>query len=471
MVKQSLVRTSVAQNGEASGFSALGSHVNRASKTYEQIRNRPILVLGQLLFFILTFALALPLTIRNTQQFTATYILLCAGFTLLAILVSRAFVRPVFPIIILMAIQIWMIICYFLVSPYVVPLPIFGRHLYWPTLVVLPYFVLGSICILDPTWRHKALRILFYFCLVNALVGIGQFFRLPGFSAIQQFYAPTAMAVDFEGNAPNAFRAVGLTLHPYHLAAQCVFGMAVIGSNLLYRRLTKLELWAMAAFMLALFVAQSRAYYLSGGVTVLVLLGLLFYRDKRLFLYSSAVLVVGSFALLTYFNARLDYGLRGQNTIAFGRIDRWQAAARIVQEFPLTGVGPSSDIFGNDRLNLPSRRNLQYTENGYRMLAATGGIPGVALLLAGIIGASIICIRVVIKERRDELQRRMALVGVLYIFSVAVALGITNFFEHELLTFLGVATAAISLPDVGKAFANRRRRLLGEGFKNVKQAV
>ena len=469
MIRTDQLRLSAAQ--AAAGVWSRARSIPRQVKAeaYQKARNRPILLLGEGLFIMLTLALYLPLTIRNTQQFTALYVLICLFYVLLAIVVSRAFVRPVFPVMILLGIQIWMLVSYVLVAPMTVPLPIVGRHLYWPFLVVLPYFVLGSICILDPSWRQKALKILFYFALINALVGVGQFLRLPGFGAIQQFYSPNALGVDYFGNLPNEFRAVGLTLHPYHLAAQCIFGMAVIGSNLFERKLYPRELVLFVLFLAALFVAQSRAYYAGGGVVLIVLLTLLYKRDKATFVWGVAGLAAAGSILMIWYGTRLEYGLRGRNTIEFGRVDRWQNAANLVKEFPLTGVGPSPEIFGNDKLKLPTRRKLEYTENGYRMMAATGGIPGLLLLIGGLLGSITLGFLVAKKHFRDSLQRRMGLIAALYIVSLVVALGISNMFEHELLTYFGMCTAAISLPDVGKAFASRRtRRKLGEGFANFR---
>jgi O-antigen ligase len=458
----------------AAGAAAFQRLRSRASAlSYEQMRNRPVLLLGKVIFFFLAFSLALPLTIKNTQQFTITYVGLCVGYTLLATLVSRAFVRPVFPIAIMFGMQIWLVIAFLLVAPHVVPYPLLGRHLYWPVLVVLPYFVLGSIIILDPKWRHTALKILFYLALINAVIGIFQFLRIPGFASIQTFYSPKALGYDWFGDQPHLYRAVGLTLHPYHLAAQCLFGMAVIGSNLLERRLKQIEIFSFVIFLTALFVAQSRAYYASGAIALAVLLVLLFRRDKALFIWSVTLMAVAGIAVLGLFNDRLGYGIRGKNIAESGRLERWANSAAIVREYPLTGIGPNPDIFGNNPLVVPGKRQQEYTENGYRMVASTMGLPGLALLLAGLIGTFLLSVSVATKRYQDALQRRMGLVGALYTISIAVALNITNMFEHELLTFFGVAVAAICLPDVGKAFSTwRTRRKLGHGFANFQgQAV
>jgi hypothetical protein len=440
--------------------------------TYAQRRNRPVLLLGHGLFFFITMAMLLPLTIRNTQQFTMSYVILSALYALLAIGVSRSFVRPVFPIAILLGLQVWNLVTYLVVSPQVIMFPILGRHLYWPILLVLPYFVLGSIIMLDPGWREKAIRILFWFCMISALVGLAQFLRIPGFHAIQAFYSPTAIAEDFFGNTPNLYRAVGLTLHPYLLAAQCLFGMALIGSNLLYRKIKPWEILSFVIFLSALFVAQSRAYYVSGALTVIVLLVLLYKRDKPMFVASVTSMTLCAVFLMAVFGSRLEYGTKGQGLAESGRLERWAAVAGIVEEFPVTGVGPNTRLFGNDTLKLPNRRNLTYPENGYRMILGTMGVPGLFLLLVGLVGSFVIAVRVATKSFSDTIQRRMGLVGALYVMSIAIAMNITNMFEHELLTFLGVCAVAIGLPDVGKAFQSARtKRKLGHGFANSSEAA
>lgn len=452
--------------------SPIGSRLGRSgegprTRAYEQKRNRPVLVLGQAFFVILTITMAFPIYLRNTQQFTALYVAISLFYVLLAAGITRQIVRPLFPVTIILCIQVWMIICYLAVSPYVVPLPIVGRHLYWPILTILPYFALGSICLIDPSFREKALKILFYFCLINALVGIGQFLRLPGFHALQVFFSPGSMGLDYFGDMPNQYRAVGFTLHPYHLAAQCIFGMAVIGSNLLTRKLRTTEVISLALFLSATFVAQSRAYYATGALTVVVLMVLMFRRDKPLFLWGTAVLALAAMALVVFFPERLSYGISGQNTIQFGRLDRWRAAADLVREFPITGIGPSTDLFGNDTLDLPTRRNLLYTENGYRMLAGTAGIPGLILLIVGLAGSFLLSVKAARDQSKSILYRRMGFVGALYVTSIGVALMITNMFEYELLTFLGICTAAIMIPELGRGNQRDRfKRKLGYGFTN-----
>src|ERR1041384_1111365 len=96
-------------------WSRLGTMSGRLkSEAYAQARNRPVLLLGEGLFIFLTVALAFPLHIRNTREFTFLYVSLCIVFCMIAIFVTRAFVRPVYPIAILLAIQVWMLVCFFL---------------------------------------------------------------------------------------------------------------------------------------------------------------------------------------------------------------------------------------------------------------------------------------------------------------------------------------------------------------------
>lgn len=439
------------------------------AEAYARQRNKPVLLLGYGVFFFVTLAMLLPQYIKNTQQFTIAYMSLCGLYTLLAILVSRSFVRPVFPIAILLSLQIWNLVAFAIVAPQIVPYPILGRHLYWPILVALPFFVLGSIIILDPSWRTRALKILFWFSLISAFVGIAQFLRVPGFAALQAYYSPAATRLDWFGEAPNLYRAVGLTLHPFVLAAQCIFGMGLIASNLLSRKLFPQEIFSFVVFLTALFVAQSRAYYASAIILMIVVLVLMFRRDKVVFFSSLAAMAFCGIMIITVFPKRLEYGFRGSTLTQSGRLAVWEAPVRAVREFPLSGVGPNPTLFGNEGRNamLQNRRRLEYPENGYRMILGTMGIPGLAIVLVGLFGSLIIAIRIVRNRSAELLQRRMAFVGGLYVVSILVAMNITNLFEHELLTYLGVCTAAICLPDVGKAFQSARtKRKLGYGFSN-----
>jgi O-antigen ligase len=305
--------------------------------------------------------------------------------------------------------------------------------------------------------------------MVSAVIGIAQFLRIPGFAALQAYYSPLSTRLDFWGDAPNLYRAVGLTMHPYVLAAQCIFGMALIGSNLLQRKLFPQEIFSFVIFLGALFVAQSRAYYASALLLLIVVLVLMYRRDKVVFFSSIAAMAVCGILIVTVFPKRLEYGFRGSTLTQSGRLERWDAPIRAVHEFPLSGVGPNQALFGNEGRNamLENRRRLEYPENGYRMVLGTMGLPGLSIMLAGLFGSLFLAVKVVRNRSAELLQRRMAFVGGLYVVSILIALNITNLFENELLTYLGVCTAAICLPDVGKAFQSvRSKRRLGYGFAN-----
>lgn len=435
---------------------------------YATRRNKSLLTIGSYLFLGITASLLLPLTIRNTQQFTIVYVVLSFAFTLLSLLSTRVFPRQAFPALILMGMQVWTVITFLIIQPAVMTEQSLGRHLYWPILLCLPYFVLSSICTLDSSYRQKALKVLFWMCFVSAAIGIGQFLRLPGFQTIQNFYSPKTQGVDWFGDTPHAFRAVGLTLHPYLLAAQSIFGIALIGSNLLERKLKTHEVFSLAVFMGALFMAQSRTFYASGALLCLVLLVLLFRRDKPMFVWAVSLFAVFGFIVVGVFSSRLEYGVAGPSIMESGRIAKWQAAAQVIRDNPVTGIGPNMDIYGNKGLvTLSGRRGLEYTENGYRMIAATAGIPGLVILIAGLVGSLYISLRIVLKTYVEGLQRRMAFICVFYVISLAVALNISNLVEHELMTFLGMCVAAIAYPPVVYHYKGARHGLkLGHGFKN-----
>lgn len=436
--------------------------------SYATRRNKSLLGMGSWLFVVISVSLLLPLTIRNTQQFTLLYVFLSLFYTLMALLTTRMFPKQAFPAIMLLIIQVWMTIVFFIVQPQTITEQSLGRHLYWPILLCLPYFVLSSICLIDPSYRERALKVLFWVCLISAVVGVGQFLRIPGFTVIQSFYSPKTFAQDFFGNTPNEYRAVGLTLHPYILASQCLFCMALIGSNLLERKLKTSEIFLLALFAAALFMAQSRSFYLGGALLMLAIMYLLFKRDKPLFVYVLSFFIVASFLLVGVFSSRLEYGIRGPNIVQSGRVSRWEAATQVVQEFPITGIGPNMTIFGNrGTTTLSDRRGLEYPENGYRMIAATAGIPGLALLLTTIVGSLFISARILLKTYTEGLQRRMAFVCFFYVIAIAIGLMISNLVEQEMMTFLGMCAAAVAYPPTVSHFKGVRQGLkLGYGFRN-----
>lgn len=443
-----------------------------APEAYATRRNHSLLQLGSYLFIAISFSLLLPLTIRNTQQFTLTYVMLSFMFAVLALFTSRSLPRQAFPVMVLLALQGWTVVTFLIVQPQTITEQSLGRHLYWPILLCLPYFVLSSICMLDSSYRQKALRILFWTCFISALVGIGQFLRVPGFQAIQNFYSPKTLGQDWFGATPHAFRAVGLTLHPYLLAAQCIFGIALIGSNLLERKLHPWEIFSMGTFICALLMAQTRSFYASGALLCIVLLIMLFHRDKPTFVWAVSLFTLGGFLIVGTFASRLEYGFSGPGIQESGRVPKWEAARRVVEEFPITGIGPNMAIFGNKGAQtLADRRGLEYTENGYRMITATAGLPGLAMLIAGMVGSLYVAFRVLLKTYVDGIQRRMAFIGVFYILSLAVALNISNLVEQELMTFLGMCVAAIAIPPVVSHYHGARKGLkLGHGFRTYSEA-
>lgn len=390
--------------------------------------------------------LIVPGSIRGNQTTT----IVMAGFGILFVLVSLLYGRTTmylpFPVVALGMLQVWIVASYLIIVPKIAQdIPI-GRHLYWPILLAIPFLVFYSLCTLNELWRKRLINVLIGLAALHAFVGLGQFFKLPGFKWQYTYYS---QFVDTSlGQAwvdANKDRTVGLGAHAYDLSAMCILGIALCAGQLMVRKLKWWEVSVMLLCTMALVTAQSRTFYFTWLFTAPFVLYYVFKRDKKQGMTVLAMVAIGMTILLGLFQHQLEYGLRGPNTITGSRINNWESANNIIAEFPATGIGPNPGVMGNGNV-LPSRWTAMYTESGYRLMLVTSGFPGFMILLIMVFGTIAGAFGLMRMNTATPERRVAAFAGFIYGVSISILLLVTNCLGAETLTFPAAFILGIVAP-------------------------
>jgi len=433
--------------------------LNMARK-YFQAANRPLAIWGSLLLLGALAAQLLPPVIRANNIFNGALTFALALYTLIGFLFLRNSFRITFPILVLGLIQVWIVATVFL-GPTVLASDVkLGRNVWWPTFVMMPYFAAYVLCTIDVRWRSRLLKFMLIVSSFCAFVGLMQFFKLPGLDAI------TGLYVNLEDLATYGLesRSHGLSTHPYHLSAQCILGLGIVSSNLLYRPLKTLEIFLYALLSAGLVVAQARTFYLIWALLTIVTLVLIFRRSKAQFFKVFSLMAFVVVMLVVVFPEKLSYGLSGKNTINEGRMDQWSRADELSDMFPVTGIGPKETVFGSGKDQSGGGRWWSlYTESGYRMSRVSGGYIGLSLMVLLVLSCLYLALKVARNPNVEHARRMAAFAGAYYMLAIGVGLYITNIVENELMTYYGLVLAGVIAPqvmEVWKAHRGKDRRIL-----------
>ena len=419
-----------------------------------------VVCIGYILFIFL------PGSIRGNQIATLGLAGLGLSFSLSAFLYMRTTLYLSFLTIMMGLLQIWIVVSYLGVAPTLAQDIGVGRHLYWVLLSIIPYLCWYALCALDEAWRERLNKVLLGAAVLTSIVGLCQFFHVPGFQAQLKMYA-----VFFQQGATddymktNADRTVGLGQHAYELSLMCILGIALAAGGLMYRKLYKWEIAIMILFTVTMVTAQSRTFYLAWALTIPILVYYVFKRDKRQGMIVISLIALGLTAILIFFAKQLEYGIKGPNTLEGRTLVNWNAADQAIGMFPLTGMGPNPGIMGNG-LVFPSRWNVTYTESGYRLIAVTSGIPGLVILLMTLVGSLWLCMAVMRNTTLSPPRRAAAFAGLIYTLSLVILLYITNVIGVEGLMYPGMFVAAIMTP-----LARERVRDVRGQFDRLRRAV
>jgi|GEM_PF-6835767 len=436
-----------------------GAEQLNATRLYFRSANRPLAIWGAVLLLGALLAQLLPPVIRANNVFNGGLTITLGLYSLIGFLFLRNSFRLTLPVFILGLIQIWIVATVFL-GPTILALDVkLGRNIWWPTFVMMPYFAAFVLCTIDVRWRDRILSFILGVSCFCAFVGLMQFFKLPGMESITNLY------VNLEDLATYGLeqRSHGLSTHPYHLSAQCILGLGIVSSHLMYRSLKMWEIWAYALLSAGLVVAQARTFYIIWALLTIVTLCFIFWRNKAQFFKVFSVMAFVVVALVVVFPEKLSYGLSNKNTINEGRMEQWERADDLSAQFPVTGIGPKETVFGSGKdLSGGGRWWTLYTESGYRMSRVSGGYIELTLLISLVLSCLYLSFKVAKNPNVEEARRRAAFAGVYYMIALGVGLYITNIIENELMTYYGLVLAGVIAPrakEIWVAQTSKRRKL------------
>lgn len=425
------------------------------ARTYFKGLNGPLIVVGSVLVFAALALQLLPPGIRSNNVFNGIVAVALCFFSFIGFLFLRSKFRITMPVFILSLIQIWIVITVFL-GPQVFMTELkLGRNIWWPSFVLMPYFATFVMVALEPRFRERLFKFILGVCVVSAAIAVLQFFRFPGMYQLFTYYIKAEYLVVQD----IGIRFHGLTTHPFHLAAQCILGCGLVASNLLFRRLTPWEVFLYALFSAGVVVAQSRTFYVSWALLTIYTLVLVFLRNKPQFLVIVCMMGALVAGLVVTFPEQLSYGLGNKNTIREGRMTQWNRADDLSSQFPVTGIGPKETVFGSGKDFMGGGRWVTYyTESGYRMSRVSGGFFGLFLLISLVGTIMFISWRMYRDKSISQIRRQAAFAGFYYIIALAIGLYITNIVESEVITYYGMALAAIVAPQMGEVYRSARGR-------------
>jgi hypothetical protein len=424
------------------------------ARSYFKSLNRPLAVGGCVLLFGALIAQLLPPVIRSSNVFNGLLTFSLGFFALIGFLFLRTKFRISFPAFILGLLQIW-IVCTVFLAPQVFSVDLkLGRNIWWPTFILMPYLAAFVLVAIDPRWRDRVMNFILGVCLVTAVVALLQFANFPGTQQLSNMYT------NLEGLKIYGLekRSHGLSTHPFHLAVQCILGCGIVASNLLFRKLTVLEVFYYALLSGGLVVAQARTFYIAWGVVTIITLVMLCYRNKVQLLVILCLMGTIIVGFVGAFPEKLSYGLSNKNTINEGRMAQWMRADYLSSEYPITGIGPKETVFGSGTDQGGNRWFSMYTESGYRMSRVSGGFIELGLLILLITSSLYLAIKVAKDKTATEMRRRAAYTGMYFVIAVGIGLYFTNIVENELMTYYGMALAGIIAPQYHEIYKSYRGR-------------
>lgn len=327
-----------------------------------------------------------------------------------------------------------------------------GRPDFYIVESIIPFFVACALTEIDRDARRVVFRCVLLTVGVSCLFAWLQFARIDWFVRFAQQY--TYKPIDFWDGHPG-LRAVGLTEHPNCLAFQALIGFAICASGALYRKLRFWDCVGLFFFSGALVMSQGRTFYIALLMLWVALLVVLIRRDPKLAITIVFIAIACCGTAVTVAAKRLGYAFQSvSQTVtqpaglsptrytpltsssirfpefiipipewerrAFGtvassgdvsldvRLAIWRAQLEpIWPKLAMTGVGPSAGLLlgtGPEDHWVPIGHVM---ENGYLLMLAMYGIPGLVLFSCGLLMA-IVSSGKVAADKRLEIYRRLA---------------------------------------------------------------
>ncbi|WP_068092245.1 O-antigen ligase family protein [Novosphingobium rosa] len=261
----------------------------------------------------------------------------------------------------------------------------------------------------------------------------------------------------------------GLMTHKNFAGASCAFCMLLF---LFDARHVNLRIRAVVLLLAAFFLYRTVSKTSMGMGLLAAMVGFAFSklnREYRLFIIPVAMLVICAGA--TYVNGHLDKISTTLAPTAFtGRGQIWEALMLYAKDHVWTGagfgsfwnVGPTSPIFTYGRGFVTT---ITVGHNGYLDLLVTVGLPGVLLIVCGVL---LWPLAQILSSRRISIEKG-SLLCAMVLFCLGHNVTESSLFERDALTgVMAVFVAAFAAYSLPKSRSGRSRRSSGD--KSTRQA-
>lgn len=412
------------------------------------------------------YALIVALLPPNTGLIYQMYKFL--GLSLVACLIVtfsklKVPLRIVWPVGLLMVLQIWFVFCDMQASLTLGRFSPFGTPDFLLLFYVFYFIQAAALVYYAPETRKLLIKMLIWSTALSSFVALLQFIKVGPALQLGNLYNAARNLENWDNR--GGVRAFGLTGWPAMMALTSLGAAALIASRMLDRKLKVWELLACIAFLGVSLTAQARTLYPGIALAALALLWMLAKRDKPkalAFVMLAAALVT---VLVTLFYDRIAYALTtnifNDPNLNFRMHVAFPQAYKIFEARPWTGIGPDLNLVFISPATIPDRWVTGQTlDNGYLMLLAWGGLPALAIFLSAI-GSGIAGLAKIVKMKGiDPSRRQLAFYGAAMLLGLLdYMLGGVGFVDTPFISMLLMTAIGLSLPSRDEAKIEVKRPL------------
>ncbi len=341
------------------------------------------------------------------------------AWAVFAFIATRKTFRLCFPIVVLLIVQVWSVATQVTAATLYGRPQMFGQHVYFSVQIAVTFFLVYGVCVVVPQARRYLANQFLGFCLVSAVFSLFQFAKIGPFVQLSRFWQ--VQGVENWSNILSV-RPVGLTTHAITNAYTMTVAMGLLCSKWLYRKMRPLDYAAFSLLAVSAVMAQARSILPAVAFAVIVGLRMAYKSDRRAFFVSMSMLIVFAVAVFVLMADRFGYLFQANwfrpGGSGAGRLVRWEHAAEIYRNFPLTGIGPDESLFSMGmQVDKWSGRLM---ESSYLAFLAMFGIPGLAMLVLGYLGSFVLSWRLYATLPNDSPRKGLALAAIVAVAALAL---------------------------------------------------
>lgn len=341
------------------------------------------------------------------------YLLNSLIFAPIAFSKAKIPIRWSFPIIFVMALQLWSFFTQAHAIAALGRIGALGRPELYLMEALVPCFVAYALVAVDPRARNPLMLMVLWAFGLSCFIAYAQFMRLGFAMRIAEAY--TYKSIDnWDGAA--GLRAVGLTPQPNQLAFQCIIGFGLLASRLFISKLKTTDLIGMFFFSGGVVSSQARAAYIVLFVMWIAFMIGLFRTDKKLArrivaIGCACLVIVAGFAAKRF--TYLSHSVSDQKdaSVSFRENLTWSQLDTIYPRLAMTGIGPDAGLMLGTGPEDKWVEDGRIMESGYRLMIAMYGLPGLAIFVIGLVGSAASAARLLIDRYQTPERRQFAGIG------------------------------------------------------------